>query len=120
MKELVKARKFRTIDSVMNDPISARRLSEYIDEAVGCKVEIAKQQQKIKDLAALVADELKLDPKMFRVYMAAAFNNDYAVRLQGAQNTVDMLQRIIMTLPGGLDAYLPPQDDDGPAGLIEE
>jgi hypothetical protein len=113
MQELVKTPKHRSITSIMKDPLAAARLLTYIDEAVEAKTEIAKQQQRIKDGIKLAQEELKIDPKMYRIYVAAAFNNDYGKRLQNAQGQVDLLEQIIMKLPGGLDAYLPgPGEDD--------
>jgi hypothetical protein len=114
MQELVKSPKFQPIASIMKDPLLASRLATFIDNAVEAKGEIAKQNQLIKDTVKLACDELKVDPKLFRIYVAAAFNNDYGLRLQSLNTQVDLLERIIMTLPGGLDAYMPQlTNDDG-------
>ena len=103
MQELLAeaAPRFRNITSIMKDPEARKRLNAFIDEAVKCKQEILAKNEQIKGLRKLAIDELKLNPKLFNAYVSAAFNNDYGLRLDAANEMVDLLETIMAVLPGG-------------------
>lgn len=87
--------KFADISTLMRDPATKARLQNYIDEAVSCKAEIAVQQANIKALRDAALEELKLNPKLFNTFVAAAFNNDYAVRKSSLEEQVTLLDYVM-------------------------
>lgn len=95
-KELApKTSKFRDIASIMKDPAMKAKLSNLIDEAVTCKSAIAAQQTQIKGLRDLAVEDLQLSPKLFNLYVGAAFSNDYSKRKESLDEQVTMLEHIM-------------------------
>lgn len=107
-KELTPAtRKFADISTIMKDPNTKAVLSNLIDEAVTCKSAIAAQQQQIKALREAALEDLRLNPKLFNAYVAAAFNNDYQHRKESLDEQVALLEYIM-----GETGTLTSGDDD--------
>ena len=96
--ELVPASsKFKDIASIMKDPRLAATLSNYIDEAVTCKTAIATQQTHIKAIRDNAIEELGLNPKLFNLYVAASFNNDYTKRRVDLNESLELIEKIMQS-----------------------
>lgn len=93
--ELAKASKFRDINSIMKDTKAKAKLSNLIDEAVVCKGAISMQQDNIKALRDVAKDELGLCPKLFNVFLASVYSNDYSQRKESLDEQVTLLEHLM-------------------------
>jgi hypothetical protein len=101
--------KFRAIEDIMRDPKLKAQLNNLVDEAVRCKQRIYGEQQAIKDLRDVAANEVALSPKLFNYYTAMVFNNDYAARKENVDQ-LETLIDVVMNLGGMVDDA--PGNDD--------
>lgn len=101
--EIQKSSKFRDIQEIMKNPRMKALLSSYVDEAVKCKMEIAKQQEIMKGFREQALDELGLKPPVFNTYVQMVFNNDYIQRKDKLQELIDLVDQVMIDqniLPG--------------------
>lgn len=103
---IAKSSKFRDIQEIMNQPRMKALLTSYVDEAVKCKVEIAKQQEIMKGFREQALDELGLKPPVFNTYVQMVFNNDYVQRKDKLQELIDLVDQVM------LDQNILPMGDD--------
>lgn len=87
--------KFRSIQDILKDPQLKAKLNNLVDEAVRCKQRIYSEQQAIKDLRDVARNDVALNPKLFNLYINAAFNNDYAARQDNLTEQLTLIESII-------------------------
>jgi hypothetical protein len=91
--------KFRNIQDIMNNPSLKSKLNNLVDEAVRAKQRIATEQETIKVLRDVAKNDLDLNPKLFNLYVASTFNNDYALRKTSLEEMIDLIDAVINILP---------------------
>ena len=106
-----KASKFRSIEDILKNPATKAKLNNLVDEAVQCKIKIQLQQTTIKDLRDVAKNDLELNPKLFNYYVAAVFNNDYAVRRDSLEQLSNLIDRVMSLLPPSNSNFVNEDDE---------
>lgn len=72
-----KAKKFRDVHEILQNPSDRAKLQNYVDEAVRCKTKILDEQESIKTLKESAVEKLAIEPKMFMTLVSLFFNNNF-------------------------------------------
>ena len=91
--------RFLPIGDIMKDPLKKAKLTNLVDAAVTCKTRISLEQESIKELREVAKTDIMISPKLFNAYVNAVFNNDYALRKDGLEQQLDLIDNIIGSVP---------------------
>ncbi len=70
-------KKFADVNDILKNPAQRAKLTNYVDQAVACKVKIFDENENIKRLREIARDELDLQPKMFNTLVSLFLNNSF-------------------------------------------
>jgi len=104
--------KFRAIQDIMNNPALKAKLNNLVDEAVRTKQKIFEEQLTIKTLREVALNDVGLNPKLFNYYVAAVFNNDYAMRKDSLTELSDLIDNVMALLPATNSNFQNGPDED--------
>jgi hypothetical protein len=85
---------FVSIETIWNNPNDRAKLQGYIDEAVRCKLLIADQNESIKGIKEVAAEEIGLQPKLFSSLVSISLNHSYLEK----KDEIDQLDSAISML----------------------
>lgn len=68
--------KYVSVDDLRRDPVIWAKLMSIIDDAVTIRGKIAELKQQTKETSAFAVDETNIDPKIFKLLVDVAYNND--------------------------------------------
>jgi hypothetical protein len=85
---------FVSIETILNNPADKAKLVGYIDEAVRCKLKIADENESIKGIKEVAAEEIGLKPKLFSSLVSISLNNSYLEK----KDEIDQLDSAIAML----------------------
>lgn len=70
-------KQFADVNDILKNPSQRAKLTNYVDQAVACKVKIMDENESIKRLREIARDELDLQPKMFNTLVSLFLNNNF-------------------------------------------
>ena len=85
---------YSRIEDILNNPARKSKLKNFIDEAVRCKQSIADKNEDMKILATEAAEQVNVDPKLFRQLVTLYFKNSFAEKqaeISALESAIEML-----------------------------
>jgi hypothetical protein len=68
--------KFVNINDLRKDPVQWQKLMSIIDDGITIRGKVAELKQQAKENTAFAVEEVNIDPKIFKVLLDVAYNND--------------------------------------------
>lgn len=84
----------RDIVTILNNPADKKKLQNFIDEAVRCRIKIKDQNESIKNLKAEALLQIGADPKIFGQLVRLFDNNSFAEKrheIETLEAAIDIL-----------------------------
>lgn len=71
------AREYSRIEDILNNTANRTKMKNFIDEAVRCKQAISDKNEDIKAIAHEAAEQINIDPKLFKQLVGITFKNNF-------------------------------------------
>ena len=94
----------RRIEDILNNSADRKKLQNFIDEAVRCKVRMADEQESFKGIRDVAVEEIGIEGKMFNQLTALFFNNNFTEKQAELEKLETAIELLMMNSSSNAEA----------------